>query len=87
MKALTKRQAEVMAFLLAFSAENGRMPRVREVLVHFGWTGTNNVVEHFRRLVAKGYLEHIRSARDGSNEYRLVAEAGHCRSCGQELPR
>lgn len=82
---LTKRQAEVLAFLRAFHAEHGRMPRIREMGDALGIGSTNGVTCAIQILVRKGFLERL-PAGTRSGEYRLVVEPGHCRSCGQALP-
>lgn len=82
---LTKRQSLVLAFLRRFQAETGRFPSFREVMTHFGWTGTNAVRDHFLALTRKGRLEYLYTGT-AAGEFRLVADPGRCRSCGQALP-
>jgi repressor LexA len=56
MAALTPRQAEVLAFILSFQAENGMPPTRVEIAAHFGWSSANAAQDHIRALTRKGAL-------------------------------
>jgi repressor LexA len=64
MRPLTKRQAEVLAFIRDYVTERGAAPTVREIADRFGLRSTNAVVDHLRALERKGVIEREgRSAR------------------------
>jgi repressor LexA len=56
MKALTERQAALLAFIEKRIAEQGYAPSFREIGVEFGIRSTNGVNDHLRALQRKGYL-------------------------------
>lgn len=53
----TQRTAEVMAFILAHFEEFDRLPSIREMREHFGWTSNTIAVRHIKRLTSLGYIE------------------------------
>jgi SOS-response transcriptional repressor LexA len=52
---LTRRQQEVLQFILAFRAEHGHSPTLEEMARHFGLSRTS-IHEHCDQLIAKGRL-------------------------------
>lgn len=61
--ALTTKQAELLAFLRTFEAENDSFPTDRVIAEHFGWASINAAFEHMRALAKKGEIE--RNAQGG----------------------
>lgn len=59
MKALTARQAAILAFIAKRVRANGFPPSVREMMAHFSIRSTNGVVFHLRALERKGFVERI----------------------------
>lgn len=56
MKDLTKRQRQVLDFIVDRIEEVGYPPTIREIGVHMNISSTNGVSDHLRALVRKGYL-------------------------------
>ncbi len=54
---LTKRQSEILNFIIDFSEECGYQPSYREIGDHFGFKSTRAVSDHIDALRRKGYLE------------------------------
>jgi repressor LexA len=53
---LTKKQSDILAFIVGFVKENGYAPSYREVAAHFGMSSPATVHEHVKNLEKKGYL-------------------------------
>jgi repressor LexA len=70
---LTARQAEILAFIRAHLAEEGRPPTRPELARAFDLTSTNGVQKHLLALAAKGAIELVPNAARG---IRLLQEAG-----------
>ena len=66
---LTKRQAEIFDYLIAYVEKHGSQPSMREIGRDFGMNSPNGVFTHLKALVAKGFLAH-----DGfeAKAYRFV---------------
>jgi len=60
---LTKKQAEVLNFLVKHISKVGYPPTVREIAGHFGIKGLNAVKKHLDALAKKGHLVRGRGAR------------------------
>lgn len=64
----TKRQRQVLDAITRFRRERGFSPTVREIGHFFGWSSTNAVVEHLKRLRDKGLVtweeQHSRTIRE-----------------------
>ncbi len=56
---LTKRQTEILDFIVNYVGENGYAPSYREVGQHFGISSTATVHEHVKNLESKGYLHNV----------------------------
>ncbi len=56
MKALTKRQEQVLDFIVMRIRDVGYPPTIREIGEHMGIRSTNGVSDHLRALERKGYL-------------------------------
>ncbi len=55
---LTKRQAQILAYITEFIDRHNYAPSYREIGQHFGLTSTATIAEHIESLKAKGYLSH-----------------------------
>lgn len=62
-KGLTKRQREVLTFLIDCIRERGMPPTIDEIGRHFGIISTNGVSDHLLALEKKGYIERTSKAR------------------------
>jgi repressor LexA len=58
MEPLTKRQAEILAFITDYISEHNYAPSYREIGQHFDLSSTATVAEHVETLKQKGYLSH-----------------------------
>ncbi len=56
MDPLTKRQAEILAYITNYIGDNGYAPSYREIGHNFGLSSTATVAEHVESLRLKGYL-------------------------------
>jgi repressor LexA len=54
---LTKRQQEILSFILRSIAGEGRFPSYREIGAHFGLTSPATVSQHLEALASKGVLK------------------------------
>ena len=57
LKALTKRQADVLAFIKDFAVNHGYPPTIPEIQVEFGIKSPNGVNNHIKALIRKGYIK------------------------------
>ncbi|MDM7914967.1 MAG: transcriptional repressor LexA [Candidatus Eisenbacteria bacterium] len=57
MRSLTKRQREILDYILDTIAQDGRFPSYREIGAHFGLTSPATVSQHLEALAAKGALK------------------------------
>ena len=53
---LTPRQAEILAYVTAYTDERGYAPTLQEIGARFGLSSVATVHKHVRHLVDKGYL-------------------------------
>lgn len=58
MEPLTKRQAEILAYITNYITEHSYAPSYREIGQFFGLSSTATVAEHVESLKLKGYLSH-----------------------------
>lgn len=72
MTILTDRQAEVLAFIQAFSDREGLPPSIPEIQRHFGLASPRGVAKHLEILSSKGYLDIVPNLARG---IRLTAFA------------
>ncbi len=56
METLTKRQAEMLAFITAYADEHGYPPTVAEIMRRFSFSSPNAVTCHLQSLTRKGFL-------------------------------
>lgn len=68
---MTKRQAETLAFIRKFIAENGYSPSVKEIAAGMGLRCGSTAAYHVRELVEQGRLRH---ARKGYRDLEVVDE-------------
>lgn len=78
--ALTRRQREVLDFVVRFVGENGYSPSLEEIAAAFDLSSVATVHKHVKHLVDKGYL---RKAWNRSRSVEPVAEGG---AASIELP-
>lgn len=57
MRGLTKRQREILDYILESIVESGRFPSYREIGAHFGLTSPATVSQHLDALAKKGMLK------------------------------
>ncbi|CAA2106061.1 hypothetical protein [Variovorax paradoxus] len=55
---LTLKQAEVLAFMREFFAENDQLPPAASLRTRFGWASDNAAATYLITLAKKGYIEH-----------------------------
>ncbi len=60
---LTRRQAEILHFIVASIRDNGSPPTMAEIGVEFGIASLNGVNDHLVALERKGYIERSSKAR------------------------
>jgi repressor LexA len=53
---LTKKQSEILEFVIGYIREHEFSPSYREIADHFGISSTATVHEHIKNLESKGYL-------------------------------
>jgi len=56
---MTKRQTEILNFIVSYVRDNGYAPSYREIAEHFGISSTATVHEHVKNLESKGYLSGV----------------------------
>ncbi|MGB1674600.1 MAG: LexA family protein, partial [Limisphaerales bacterium] len=54
---LTKRQGQVLGFIIDYQREHGSSPSQREIAAFFGFRSITAVADHLKALRRKGYLE------------------------------
>ncbi len=54
---LTKRQKEILDYLVTFAADNGYAPSFEEIAAHFNYNSLATVHEHLSNLERKGYIK------------------------------
>ena len=62
-KALTRRQSEILKFIIDCIREQGMPPTIAEMGSHFGISSTNGVNDHLVALEKKGYIQRSSKAR------------------------
>ena len=62
-KGLTRRQEEILRFIVESIRDYGRPPTIAEIGEQFGITSTNGVNDHLVALEKKGYIERSSKAR------------------------
>jgi repressor LexA len=53
---LTKRQKQLLEYVVQYTFENLFQPSVREIGEHMGITSTNGVSDHLKAIQRKGYI-------------------------------
>jgi len=81
MEDLTKRQGEILAYLIGHLAEKGYPPTIREIREAFGLNSNRGVVDHLRALERKGY---IRRTKGVSRAIEIVQGEGAPRGPGRD---
>ena len=62
---LTKRQLQVLKFIVNTIRERYAPPTIRELGAHLGITSTNGISDHLRALDRKGYLTRVKGHSRG----------------------
>lgn len=62
-KGLTRRQADILSFIVTCIRDNGMPPTIDEIGRRFNISSTNGVNDHLVALVRKGYIERSSKAR------------------------
>ncbi len=62
-KGLTKRQSEILQFIIDCIRDHGMPPTIAEIGVRFNISSTNGVNDHLVALEKKGYIERSSKAR------------------------
>jgi repressor LexA len=57
MENLSRKQEQVLEFLVNFNTEHGFPPTIRELCQHFGFKSLNTAHFHLRSLEKKGYIQ------------------------------
>ncbi len=73
MEELTRRQAQILAFIRDAIEENGYPPTLAEIADHFGFRSNTAAVDHLKALARKNAIEITEGASRG---IRLTAEQG-----------
>lgn len=71
-KALTERQAAILAFIKDFAQDHGYPPTIPEIQKEFGIKSPNGVNNHIKALTKKGYIK-----RDSSRARALEIIGGY----------
>lgn len=81
MKPLTPRQAEILAFIRDWIAQNGSAPTVRDIAREFEIKSTNGVNCHLQALQTKGAIIRFRDRK--SCGFKLIGKrCPHCDGLG-----
>lgn len=56
MERLTKRQREILEYIVGYINQRGFPPTLKEIGANFGISSTNAVSDHLKALIKKGYL-------------------------------
>ncbi len=67
---ITKRQKQILDFLVEFIATHDYAPSLREIADHFGLSSTATVHEHLRNLEDSGYIQSVKG------EARSISPSG-----------
>ena len=74
--ALTRRQAEILAFITEYADAHGYAPTLQEIGRRFGLSSVATVHKHVSQLVAKGHLRRGRNRSRDLTPVRSRAESG-----------
>lgn len=75
-KQLTKKQRELLNFVLEFQNSHEYAPSIREIAQHFGLSSTATVHEHLQALAHKGYVRVREGVARGLELTRQVFRIG-----------
>lgn len=77
---LTRRQAQVLDFIVQSVAADGRPPTHREICGWMGIRSTNGVQDHIKALERKGYITRDRFTSRGTRVIDPVPDLSWCRA-------
>jgi repressor LexA len=72
MEVLTKRQREILDYLIGYLENKGYPPTIREIRGAFGLSSNRGIVDHLKALERKGY---IRRAKGSSRAIEIMHDA------------
>ncbi len=75
MKPLTRRQREILEYVLSHRERMGRTPTGTEIARHFRFQDHSTAYQHLRAIARKGYLEIVQPTRRGVIALRLSETA------------
>ncbi len=76
MEKLTKRQGEILQYIIDYLDDNGMPPTRMDIAGTFGFKSPNAAEEHLRTLARKGHIEMIPGASRGIRVVGLEEESG-----------
>src|ERR1039457_2157964 len=83
MTALTRKQQQILDFILKWQRTQGTTPTYQEIADQFGFRSLNSVTEHLRLLRKKGYLE---SDSGKARSLRVISPLAKLRSRLVDIP-
>ncbi|MDX1953485.1 MAG: transcriptional repressor LexA [Verrucomicrobiota bacterium] len=83
MKPLTKRQQNVLEFIVKMQQLNGYSPTFRDIADHFGFRSMNAAADHVRALRKKGYIE---DSRGRARFMQVLSPLQHLRKRLVDIP-
>jgi repressor LexA len=72
MKELTRRQGEILAFILEHQASEGAPPTLAEICKRFGFASDNAARQHLRLLEQKGAIRKIPGGARGARPAQVI---------------
>lgn len=75
---LTRRQQQILDWIMEFNGLNSRFPSTREIAGHFGFASQTAALGHMRALERKGFLHH-------SGRHWNLPKMRACPKCGFSL--
>jgi repressor LexA len=83
MTGLTRKQQQILDFILKWQRSEGATPTFQEIADHFGFRSLNSVTEHLRLLRQKGVLE---SSAGKARSLRITSPLTKLRSRIADIP-
>jgi repressor LexA len=71
---ITRRQKEILQFIIWFSSKNGHSPTLKDIAEHFGLSAVSTIHEHIEKLVKEGYLIKTGRGKIKINREKLFEE-------------
>src|ERR1035438_1418621 len=83
MKQLTRKQQQILDFILKWQRTQGATPTYQEIADQFGFRSLNSVTGHVRLLRQKGYLE---SEPRKARAFRVISPLAKLRNRIMDIP-